>query len=66
MSSASDVPPSWYYASNGEKRGPISLDEMKALAASGRLRPTDVVWADGMQEWKPARDVSDLSRERVL
>lgn len=60
MSSSPDVQPNWHYASNGEKRGPISLVEMKKLISSGQLRPTAFVWSDGMKEWKPARDVSDL------
>ena len=60
MSSESNVQSVWHYTSNGERRGPIALDELKEMATSGRLRTTDKVWTDGMKDWQPARDVSEL------
>jgi hypothetical protein len=50
----------WYYARDGEQRGPIGLDELTEMARTGRLRPTDPVWTESMPEWAPARDVPEL------
>ncbi len=50
----------WYYAINGERGGPISAGELKALADQGRLRPDDLIWKEGMSEWRPARVAKGL------
>ncbi len=44
----------WYYAEQGQQRGPVAFEELQALAASGRLRPSDLVWREGLPEWVPA------------
>ena len=53
-------PEKWYYRirNNGSIEGspyPVTLQEMKALVASGKLKPTDELQADGTQPWVPAR-----------
>jgi TM2 domain-containing membrane protein YozV len=50
----------WFYAHGGDRRGPVSEDELKTLAADGRLRPGDLVWQAGMEAWAPARTVPGL------
>ena len=50
----------WYYASNGQQMGPISALELRGLAASGGLKPSDLVWTDGMSSWTPARATRGL------
>jgi hypothetical protein len=44
----------WFYARDGRKSGPISSAELKSLAASGKLRRTDLLWKEGMADWRPA------------
>jgi hypothetical protein len=44
----------WHYAKDGQRHGPITSHQLKELAGSGELRPTDLVWTDGQDEWKPA------------
>ena len=45
----------WFY-SDGEKRlGPVTEDELRRLARDGQLKPTDLVWRDGMPDWVEAR-----------
>lgn len=53
----------WYYSRDGEDRGPVSSAELKSLAAKGLLRRTDLLWKEGMAEWKPAGDFSRLFPE---
>ena len=50
----------WHYAKNGVKFGPVTSTELKRLASSGNLAPSDLVWKDGMNEWRPAIDVQGL------
>ncbi len=45
----------WYYTTNKQQMGPVSLQELQQLANKGLLRPTDLVWKDGMRDWAQAR-----------
>lgn len=44
----------WHYSKSGERFGPFSASDLKALAQSGELLPSDLIWKDGMSEWTPA------------
>jgi hypothetical protein len=50
----------WHYATDGNQHGPVSASELKQLAVSGTLGPSDLVWKEGMGEWKPASRVKGL------
>jgi RsiW-degrading membrane proteinase PrsW (M82 family) len=50
----------WYYRKGEEKVGPISASQLKQLADSGSLSPSDFIWKDGLKEWVPARFVNGL------
>lgn len=50
----------WYYTKDGQKHGPVSAAELKALAQAGKFAPTDMVWKAGMAEWKVASSVKGL------
>lgn len=55
----------WYYASNGQKHGPVSGIALKGLASNGQIAVTDLVWREGMPEWTPASRVKGLFPESV-
>lgn len=38
----------------------MSSQELARLGKAGQLRPSDLVWKEGMTGWKPARDVKGL------
>ena len=44
----------WYYFKGDERLGPFSSSELKGLASTGRLVPTDNVWKEGMEKPFPA------------
>jgi hypothetical protein len=44
----------WYYAIDGQQRGPISGAALRDMAARGALLPADLVWTEGMSQWAPA------------
>lgn len=50
----------WYYAKDGQQQGPVSAKELKRLADAGQLGAGDLVWKEGMPDWKPAADVKGL------
>ena len=50
----------WYYAQQGQRQGPVSDEELKQLASSGQLKPTDKVWKKGMVAWEAASAVEGL------
>ncbi len=50
----------WYYTDQGQRVGPVSPTQLKELATSGRLQPSDMVWKEGMSEWAAASKVKGL------
>lgn len=50
----------WYYASNGQQRGPIDRSTLQSMARSGQLSAHDLVWTDGMANWIAAGGVEEL------
>src|SRR4051794_22211267 len=54
---------SFWYESNGEQKGPITAAQLKGLAVSGELRPTDMIWKEGAPDWMTAGSVKGLFPE---
>jgi hypothetical protein len=50
----------WYYAKDGKQQGPISMAQLRQLASSGRLEPTDMVFKTGTTDWVDASTVAGL------
>src|SRR4051794_2703415 len=51
----------WYFSRDGKtKSGPVSAAQLKELARSGRLVPTDQLWREGLTQWMPATKVKGL------
>ena len=50
----------WYYSQGDQKIGPVSPAELKSLADSGQLTANDLVWKEGMTEWKSAGKIKGL------
>lgn len=50
----------WYYKRDGKKYGPISSSQLREMAIVGKLRRTDLLWKEGMNEWRRAGDSSKL------
>lgn len=50
----------WFYAKDGQQRGPVTFEKLVALARSGELTGRDVVWNASMQNWTPAGQVPGI------
>lgn len=52
----------WYYAHGGQQKGPVPLSELQRLAANGEFdSENDLVWKEGMDDWKPASTVDEVA-----
>jgi hypothetical protein len=50
----------WFYDVEGERRGPVPLDELKRLVQAGTVGRDTKVWAEGMAEPAPAGQLAVL------
>ena len=50
----------WFYKKGTEQVGPYCIEELRELAATSMFQPTDRVWCEGMQSWKPANSIREL------
>jgi len=50
----------WYYAKDGQQRGPVAVQQLSEWAASGRLLPSDLVWREGLSDWTHAGEIEAL------
>jgi hypothetical protein len=53
----------WYYAKDGQQRGPFPETHVRQLAASGQILPHDLVWHDGLAEWVAAQSIAGFMPE---
>ncbi len=47
----------WFCQVSGQQYGPVAEAELRQWLAQGRLKPTDLVWREGMSGWVPASSV---------
>jgi hypothetical protein len=50
----------WYCTISEKRYGPVETEVLREWIAQGRCRPADNVWTEGMEEWLPAEQVSEL------
>ena len=50
----------WHVSVDGAQRGPLTSEQVRSLVSSGRLKPTDHIWKDGMPDWVAASTVRGL------
>ncbi|MBL68553.1 MAG: hypothetical protein CMO74_15220 [Verrucomicrobiales bacterium] len=46
-----------YVLKNNEKLGPLELEEVRNLLATGSLNPADQAWHEGAENWAPLSDI---------
>lgn len=47
----------WFYAENGQQKGPVSDSDLAALAENGSLKGDSLLWREGMPDWQPVSRV---------
>lgn len=54
----------WYYLLEGKSLGPVSQGELIQLVLSKTVPPEILIWTpNNQQEWKPLKEIFDLSEE---
>jgi|688.fasta_scaffold135298_1 uncharacterized RDD family membrane protein YckC len=48
----------WYYATDGQRRGPVSDEEFGDLVRRGVIAPDSLVWTAGMVDWRRLSEVA--------
>ena len=54
------VEAAWYFASGGERLGPVPTSRLKQLWLDKRIDDDVLVWKDGMGDWTPINEIVDL------
>jgi uncharacterized RDD family membrane protein YckC len=49
---------SWFYSTQGETVGPVAVSEFQTLVGRGVVTAETLVWREGMEAWKPYREVN--------
>lgn len=47
----------WFYADGEERVGPVTEAELVRLVSIGTVERDTLVWTEGMNDWKPAKQV---------
>jgi len=55
----------WFYSAGETRQGPVTELELRRLAMDGKLKPSDLVWKDGMPDWIEARTVDSIFPRRA-
>jgi hypothetical protein len=50
----------WYYTQDGKPMAPVASAEIQQLARDGLLKPSDMVWRDGLPAWIRADAAPEL------
>lgn len=50
----------WYFLRDGGQFGPLSWQNLWQHGQKGELRPADLVWTEGMPEWRAAASIPGL------
>ena len=51
---------SWFYASEGQQKGPFPEAQFQDLIARGIVRADTLVWTEGMAGWQKAAEIPGL------
>ncbi|MBI2521936.1 MAG: DUF4339 domain-containing protein [Bdellovibrio sp.] len=54
----------WYYVVGQDRKGPVSFEEIMALASNGTLVQDSYVWRKGLDGWKKMKELSEFSTNR--
>jgi len=56
----------WFFSRDGVQGGPVTFQELRRKSHAGELNPRlDLVWTQGMPDWKPAGEIEGLFERRA-
>ena len=61
--SADQISPKYFYLhKNGYESGPFDLPKLQSMLNEKIINPADLVWCEGMPEWKPVGELLQSRR----
>jgi len=51
----------WWYSIQGERKGPLSSEELRIIIEHGTLSARHLVWKQGLEGWLPIAELDELS-----
>ncbi len=51
----------WFYAKEGKQMGPVDEATLRQLVSEGEIPSSSLVWRQGMAQWTPFSQITDLS-----
>ncbi len=55
----------WFYAKDGQQLGPVDEATFGSKVLTGEIGQDDLVWYEGMGDWKPLRDSGFVGQQGV-
>lgn len=52
----------WWYSVGDARKGPVSIDVLRAMLLEGKVAQSTLVWKEGLKEWAPLSEISDLQQ----
>jgi uncharacterized membrane protein YdbT with pleckstrin-like domain len=50
----------WYVSRGGKRFGPVPAAQLRKLAAAGKIKSSDLLWKDGLNDWVAAESIKGL------
>ena len=54
------TPVQYFYVQEGKQAGPVTFEQLKMLFANRTINKEGLVWKQGMDNWKPLKEVEEL------
>ena len=54
------APVQYFYVQEGKQVGPVTFEQLKMLFANRTINKEGLVWKQGMDNWKPLKEVEEL------
>ncbi len=53
----------WYYSEGDERKGPVPKETLVDLIREGTVKPSELVWTEGMSDWQPVNTIAEFRLE---
>ena len=51
----------WFAGKGGQQQGPFTEEDVQAKLASGEIKTNDLLWKEGMDQWKKAAEIEEFA-----
>lgn len=52
----------WWYAVDGTRKGPVSIQALQGLFSNGVVNHRSLIWREGMENWVSLEEIGDFQR----